>query len=352
MTLNSFHSPFHGHAVKCGRKRPVAPANRMRFSRYLLASIDPAPASYSYEAKAKAVLAKVFLNDRYGDCVIAGRYHVTGVETANSAAGVTFVATDNQLIADYSAIGGFDINNPDATDQGCDEDTALAYWQHHGLADGTKDLGSLSLDATNKTQVMQAIYLFENIIICIELPDAWVNPFPAGNDFVWDVAGAPVPQNGHSIMACGYDPVKGVRICTWGMMGWLTWAALAKYAKLSAGGSLNVILTAEQLSKGQTKAPNGLDWFRIVSDFDALGGHVPLPAPPPPPPAPTPPPAPVPPPAPAPPQVNPDTIEMTMNLGTAKLIAIDLLNAGPFFLTKAQAMKAVVDSLAKHWKKP
>lgn len=346
MALNSFHSPFHGHSVKCGRRRPVAPANRMKFGRYLLSSVDPAPSAYSYESKAAHVLALVYLNDKFGDCVIAGRYHVAGVETANSASGTTFIATDDQLIRDYSAIGGFDPKNPDATDQGCDEDTALAYWQHHGLADGTKDLGSLALDASNKAEVMQAIYLFENVIICIELPDHWVNPFPEKNDFVWDVAGAPVPENGHSIMACGYDPVKGVRISTWGMMGWLTWAALAKYATLSAGGSLNVIITPEQLSRGQPKAANGIDWYRLVSDFNAMGGHVPLPPAPPPP-------APVPaPPAPVPAPVNPDTVELTLNLGTAKLIAIDKLNSGPFFLTKTQAMKAVVDSLAMHWKKP
>jgi hypothetical protein len=282
--IKEVFAPHLNRNVKFGRRRPVAPAPRMRFARYLTDAIPAPPAAVDFSAKAAAVLAMIYLNDQLGDCVIAGGYHIVGVETGN-ATGTPYIASDAVLKADYSAIGGYVDGDP-STDNGCDEDTAIHYWTNHGFANGTKLLGSLSVDATNAVQVKQAVWLTEEIIICMELPDAYVNPFPGGNGFVWDVAGDPVPKNGHSIMACGYTD-KGLIICTWGMLGILTWAALAKYAVTSAGGSLNAVLTPDQLAKGQVAAPNGVSWNSIIADFDALGGNVPIPAPPPPaPPAP------------------------------------------------------------------
>lgn len=329
MTLREIYSAAHGHSFKLGRKRPVAVGPRMKLARYLLSAIPTPPPSTNYGAKAAYSLAKVYLNDKYGCCVIAGMAHLVGVETAN--AGPEWLASDAQIIADYHAIGGFDPAHPDTTDNGCNEDTALAYYQNHGCPNGTKLLGSLALDATNKLEVMQSIALFGNAILCAELPAQYVEPFPSGSGFVWDVVGPPVPDNGHSFTAYDYD-ATGVKIVSWGMHGTMTWAALAKYCVRSAGGSLNVVLTPDQLTKGQTVAPNGVNWSALIADFDALGGHVPIPAPPP-----------LPPPVPA--------TTATMTLGVAQLCAIDLLNKGPSVLTKAQALKLVCDSLALHWPK-
>jgi len=289
--VKSIFSPSHNRHVKLGRRRPVAPSPRMPLSRYLRAALPTPPASCDFTAKARSVLAMVYLNDQLGDCVIAGGYHIVGVETGN-ATGTPYVATDAVLKADYHAIGGYVDGDP-STDNGCDEDTAINYWTSHGFANGTKLLGSVSVDATNRQQVELAVWLSEELIVCMELPDAFVNPFPAGDGFVWDVAGAPVPDNGHSVAIAGYN-AQGVIVITWGMIGIITWAALAKYAKPSAGGSCNMVLSPDQVAKGQTKAPNGIAWHDIVVDCDDLGMHVPVP-PSPAPPAPTPPsPAPTP----------------------------------------------------------
>jgi hypothetical protein len=252
-----------------------------------------APSTCDYSAKAAAVLADIYSNDNLGDCVIAAGYHIVGVETGN--AGTAYRATSAQIVHDYSAIGGYVPGDPN-TDQGCELPTALSYWQSHGFTDGTKLLGSIAVDATNLHEVQLACYLFENLFFGIDLPDAWIAPFPSDNGFVWDIAGGIDPQNGHCIMGMGYD-TRGVKIDTWGMLGTLTWAAVAKYATATAGGELHVMLSPDQLAKGQTKAPNGIAWADLISDFDALGGQVPVPAPPvpvppaPPPPSPNPPPA-------------------------------------------------------------
>jgi hypothetical protein len=258
-----------------GRIRPKTKP-RWHFAKYRTAALPTPPASVDYSAAAASALSNIYLNDQLGDCVIAGGYHVVGVLTGN--AGDEFVASTSQITADYSAIGGYVPGNP-ATDQGCDEQTALAYWTATGFQDGTKLAGWLAVDATNKATLMQALDLFENLYFGVELPDAWVNPMPQTAGFTWDVAGDPDPGYGHCVMGVGYN-ATGVQIDTWGMLGTITWAALAKYMVTSAGGEAYTLCSPDQIAKGQTKAPNGFDWSTLIADFNSLGGNLPVPNPP------------------------------------------------------------------------
>ena len=54
--------------------------------------------------------------------------------------------------------------------------------------------------------------------------------------FVWDVAGPANPDNGHCFVGVGYTDI-GVVIDSWGMLGTITWAAIAAYATTT--GSAN-----------------------------------------------------------------------------------------------------------------
>jgi hypothetical protein len=265
-------------------------------------------------------------NDDYGDCVFACVGHVTGVETAN--AGTPFHATLQQVLAMYSAVTGFDPNDP-STDNGANIQDALNYWQAHGFANGTKILGYLSVDATNWAEVQSALYLFENLILGMELPDAYVNPFPSGDGALWDVAGDPVPENGHCVGGCAYNANGELIVDTWGMLVRLTRTALAKYATPSNGGELWVVLTPDQLAKGQAKAPNGVAWSSLVADFDSIGGHVPIPSPPP-----------------APPPSGPITLVQ------AQTLVANALHRAPFFLTHDTATTIAKNALAAGWPKP
>jgi hypothetical protein len=53
---------------------------------------------------------------------------------------------------------------------------------------------------------------------------------------------------------------------------------MADYAATN-GGQLFVMLSPDQLAKGQIKAPNGVAWSDILADFNTLGGSVPVPSP-------------------------------------------------------------------------
>jgi hypothetical protein len=307
--------------MKFGRRRPMPGAPKFRLKNYLRAALPTAPTSVDYTSPAASVLANVYKNDVLGDCVVAGAYHVVGVESGN--AGDLFTATDAQILADYSAIGGYVPGQP-STDQGCDEQTALNYWTSTGFANGTKLLGYLAVDPSNLPEVQAACWLFENLYFGVELPNAWINPFPSSSGFTWDAAGEPVPENGHCFIGAGYS-TSGVIIDTWGMLGTLTWAAVQKYCAQSAGGALYVMLSPDQLAKGSAKAPNGVAWADLLSDFDSIGGHVPVPVP-----------------APAPP-TGPAT------LANAQAWAAAGINAGAPLQTRDQAIAAANAALAKGW---
>jgi hypothetical protein len=254
----------NGKTFKLGRVRPAQFNIHPKMSELLSAQVLPnvaVPASTHYSDKAAPALHQMYGNDTLGDCVIAGGFHVRGVSSYNAGAGVVF--SMKEVIADYSAIGGYDPSQtqPDGsnpTDQGCDENVALSYWKKTGFPDGVKLAGAVSVDATNEAEIKLALYLFENVYFGVELPDAWVNPMPSKSGFKWDVAGDADPENGHCFVGVDYV-AGGVKIDTWGMTGYVTWAAAAKYAVSKSGGQLFTLLTPDIIAKASAKSPAGFD---------------------------------------------------------------------------------------------
>ena len=125
----------------------------------------------------------------------------------------------------------------------------------------------------------------------------------------------------------------------------MTWAAVAALCSAADGGDLFVMLTPDQLAKGQAKAPNGFAWADLVADFDAMGGKVTPVAPP----APTPP-GPTPP-APTPPAPAGVTLVQAQTWAAQGLLAAWPMKAGhgPVVLNEAQTWAAA--GLKAHWPK-
>lgn len=303
MALKVLHHP-HGHSVKMGRKRPSTPFTGLHLKKYLrtdVVTLPPLP--FGYGADATAALAQMYLNDTLGDCVIAAGLHAEGVITGN--AGDEIVYNDEIAQTAYGWCGYVPGNA--ATDQGCEITTVLDNWVSTGWpGPGSPAAGYLAVDPTNKTEVQTAIYLFENLIFGMELPDAWTNPMPSASGFTWDVAGAPDPNQGHCV--AGFDATaQGISFATWAMTGTLTYAAIAEYCAATNNGELYVVITQDLINAASQKAPTGLDWAQLVADYNAMGGSLTPPTPgPTPAPTPGPTPAPTPGPTPAPtPQPTP-----------------------------------------------
>lgn len=324
--------------VRVGGRRQSAPYAHPKLASFLLAvasALTP-PATIDYSAKASACLALMLGNDTLGDCVEAAANHIVGLETGN--AGDPAPVTDAWAVADYSAITGYDPKDPD-TDQGTDPLSAMKYYVATGFRDGRKLAGWVEVDPTKVASVQAAFYTCENVFIAMNLPAAWVAKIPTmAPGFTWDVAGSPVASNGHMVMAAGYTE-SGLIVCSWGMLGLLTWAALAKYAAPTNGGECYALLTPDQLASAQATAPNGLNWTALVSAFDAIGGEVmaPLPTP-----APKPAPAPMPAPAPTPKPMK--AIPLAAALSAAR---VALQGPAKSLLTRDVAYSLVAKALAK-----
>lgn len=284
----SVYLPKVQKTVKLGRIRPKSSPQVLKFCNYLRVGAVPPPAKVDYYTKALASIKRVYLNDRYGDCVIAGKYHAEGVWSANES-GTAVLGSDQEVYQSYQTICG-------PGDNGCNITDVLDYYKAHGLpfSGQTKKIdGYVAIDTTNKLEVQTALYLFGALTIGINLPGAWADN--AKDGAVWDVTTSGV-VGGHDVTIVGYDD-KGVQIATWGMVVTITWAALATTQHVEEGYAL----LAPDWYSNSNVAPCGVNAAELVSDLAKFGGGsippIPDPAPPLPPLPPTPP---VPPPAPAP----------------------------------------------------
>lgn len=292
-----FADPGASIPVRLGRRRPKARPQCLRLSAYFDASrAAPPPAVVDYAAKAMASIQRVYLNDTYGDCVIAGKYHAEGVWSGNELGSAT-LGTDQEVYSAYQKICG-------PGDNGCLITAVLDYFRDTGLSfnGAVKKIdGYVSVDWTNKLEVQVALYLFGAITIGINLPSAWTT------DSVWDVTDTSI-VGGHDVSCVGYNE-QGVQVASWGRLYTITWAAFVKTKWLEEA----YVMLAPDWYANNKLAPSGVDADMLAADLAKLGGGTippidPAPIPPGPGPQPVPP-------SPAP-QSPPDyagTISGTMN---------------------------------------
>ncbi len=161
-----------------------------------------------------------------------------------------------------------------ANDLGCDEVFALNLWAHDGFAPAYanphKIVAWVEVDASNRKEVMAALWLFEGLMSGVELPDAWINPPPSGDGFTFDVAGDAVPTNGHCMTHFSWD-AETIGCATWGMYGRITYAALARYMTSLNGGALCAAISQDALIRATGKAPNGFDAPQLLADARRIG---------------------------------------------------------------------------------
>jgi hypothetical protein len=230
-----------------------------------------------------ASIQRVYLNDAYGDCVIAGKYHAEGVWSGNDSdsPGVA-LGTDQEVYAAYQSICG-------PGDNGCLITAVLDYFRDSGLrfsGSVRKIDGYVSVDWTNKLEVQVALYLFGAVTIGLNLPSAWTS------NAIWDVTNAPI-VGGHDVTCVGYDD-QGVQVASWGRLYTITWAAFLSTHWLEEA----YVMLAPDWYGSHRLAPSGVDADTLAADLAKLGGGGippidPTPAPPPSPgPGPEPPPPP------------------------------------------------------------
>jgi hypothetical protein len=261
-----------GRTVKLGRRRPdfSKPRARLRLSKYLKAPTPPPAVDYA--AKASASLSRMYLNDRFGDCVIAGKAHAIGVWSANES-GTPILATDDEIYAAYQGICG-------PGDNGCVITHVLDTLRDRGIVLGGKARridGYVDVDWTNQVEVQVAILLFGAVTIGVNLPAAW-----QGAAKVWDVTNTGI-VGGHDVTLVGYDAAR-VTVSTWGSTRDLTWRALTSRRWVEEA----YVMLSPDWYAADGISPSGFDAAALKADLEAIrNGEIP-PITPPVPPVPTP----------------------------------------------------------------
>lgn len=199
----------------------------------------------------------MLLNDSLGDCVCAGAGHAEMLWTANAS--TEFVPTDNEILAAYEAIGGYNPSNPE-TDQGCDMLSALNFWRNTGIC-GHKIDAFTSVETFRLEQVRASIALFGCAFVGVQLPESAMTATENGQP--WTDTSDKNILGGHCILLVAYDQ-NGFTAITWGAKQSLTDGWLKNYAD-----EAYAVLSSDFFAANGV-TPSGLDLQALSTDLAAL----------------------------------------------------------------------------------
>lgn len=247
--------------VKLGRIAGPKRSFNKRLEAYFTAAGVTPPDSVDWSKKASASLSRMFLNDQYGDCVIAGKAHALGVATGtDSDSGGIVLPSDEEVYQQYQSICG-------PGDNGCIITDVLDVMQSRGFLAGGKYClidGYVPMDWSNKTLVQVVIALLGVPSIGFSIPQAWMN------SDVWDVTNSPI-VGGHDVTPLGYN-AQGVQVASWGRIYTITWAAFLSTRYLD---EMYAVLW-EGWYNADKLAPSGIDAAALLADLQLIAaGDVP-----------------------------------------------------------------------------
>lgn len=201
----------------------------------------------------------VLSNDQYGDCVEAAFAHQ--LQVWDDRAGHRFAPTDAETLGAYTAITGFNPDDP-STDQGTDMLTAVKYWQSTGIA-GQKITAYAAVNPLDRAQVAESVAWFGGCYIGVQLPVTAQNQVGE----IWTVGTGPDSAagswGGHCVPVVGFGP-DVLWLVTWGALQAMTWEFLATYCD-----EAYVLLGREWLA-ASGQSPSHLAWGQLLADLANL----------------------------------------------------------------------------------
>jgi hypothetical protein len=216
----------------------------------------------------------MMVNDRIGDCTCAAAGHMIQSWSANAAgAEGEIVPTDDQVVAAYSAISGYDPQTG-ANDNGAAELDVLNFWRQTGIA-GNQLTAFAAVDWTNVDQVRQAIHLFGGLYLGLNMPRSAEDQTDSGEP--WEVGPRlfnPI-VGGHAVPAVAYSP-QYLTVITWGQKQLMSWDFLGRYceeayALVDPAWVSNRTLPWWGWLFGQPEvSPGGFNLDQLIADLTAL----------------------------------------------------------------------------------
>ncbi len=244
--------------MKLGLNDPTPGAIQLRLATYLnFKQLPKPPTSFGHSALVHDWGA--LGNLTYGDCAIAGPCHQIMLWTAETGNQAPF--TDQAALANYSAITGFNPNDPDS-DQGTNIDDMARYWRRHGLVDANNKphpiVAYLDLNPGDLRELWLATWLFQSVGMGFALPDSALQQAQDGE--IWDVVPGANIVGGHYVPNVG-RPAAGLGLgVTWGK----TQPFTARFYQTYNNQGI-VALSRDMFIKG--KDVDGFDYQTLADDL-------------------------------------------------------------------------------------
>jgi hypothetical protein len=231
----------------------------LQLSDYLAAVPSP-PSKVYYEYKVQGDW-QMDGNDTVGDCTCACIAHMIMLATVHT--GTMVVPTPEEVLAVYSAVTGYVPGDP-STDNGANIADVLNYWQNTGMTVGGvvhKIVAWAEIDASNLTEVEQALWLFGGVDLGIEVFQSMMDQTNAGQP--WD---NPTGNDlgGHSVPIFGYGS-DGCTCVTWGALQQMGWPCFQQICSQAF-----VVITQDWINQLTGKDYSGFDLAQLQADLSYL----------------------------------------------------------------------------------
>lgn len=259
---------------KLGKKPARPEAIRFALASYVNLDLPKPPASFRHRDPPQW---KDFGNSQYGNCVLAGAANETSLWEHEGGKATPPFTTDS-VVSDYSAVAGFDLKNPEATDNGSDMGEAAEYRRSVGLIDANGQRHKIDAYASVKLKSMKhlraAIWILGGVGLGFIFPDYAMKQFKAG--LPWDVrSGWSFPKwvpefisgdegpAGHYVPAVGIAANGNIICVTWGKEQEMTPDFYMKYAD-----EVIAFLDIDRLNN--RISPEGFDEKKLRSDMRSI----------------------------------------------------------------------------------
>lgn len=244
------------NALRLGKLPARRDSRTIRLARFF-SRLPPIPKSYRFELRYPGLPTPMFANDRYGDCVIAGRAHQT-LRLERVETGKTIRITTRDVLTEYwNETGGED------RDTGLVMLDSLKAWRDPGWLVGkrTYTIDAFgSINPRDGADVRAAVFLLNGIQVGLFLPISAKKQMGK----VWEVVKGPTgwagTWGGHCVTISSYDEVGPICV-TWGEYQRMTWAFFARYCDENYG-------VVDSLNKW-TKQP-GIDVAKLKRYLDEI----------------------------------------------------------------------------------
>jgi hypothetical protein len=231
---------YNGSAYFRFGKLPVTADRRNLLFAEILKAPVPLPDEYDFDVGHRGVPTPMFANDRYGDCVIAGRAHQT-LRFELAEQGKLIKITDVDVVREYMKETG-------GEDRGLSVLLSLKSWRREGWLAARRRYriqAFAQIDPKEPPEVRRAVFMDIGVGLGLKLSPAAMDQFNAGK--AWDIvsgpAGIPRIDMGHYVFVSGYTAAGPVCV-TWGRKQAMTWRFLSRH-----GDEVYAIIDAVNTSK-------------------------------------------------------------------------------------------------------